>query len=131
MAHLRQLLDTTVLIDLTKGSDDAIDFIDWQRKQGAVLCVSVISAMGLIVGCRNKREAEHARGLLDAFAMLHISPGISELAFEWLSDYSKSHGLLIPDALIGATAFHNDLVLKSDNLKDFRFLPGLAVERPY
>jgi len=46
-------------------------------------------------------------------------------------NYSKSHGLLIPDALIAATAIVHGMELATDNLKDFEMLPGLRVRRPY
>ena len=63
--------------------------------------------------------------------MKHVTPAISSQAYDWLLKYSKSHGLLIPDALIAATAFVHQRVLATDNLKDFEILPGLQVQRPY
>jgi hypothetical protein len=60
-----KLLDTTVLIDLSRGNTDAADFIDAVRASGTPLFISVISAMELIVGCRDKGEVEKAEKLTD------------------------------------------------------------------
>ncbi len=125
------LLDTTVLIDLSRGNTDASDFIDSQRKSGVLLAVSVISAMELVVGCRNKREVANAQQLVSDFSVLQINPAISAQTYDWLLSYSKSHGLLIPDALIGATALIHEMVLATDNVRDFKVLPGLRSEKPY
>jgi predicted nucleic acid-binding protein len=41
--------------------------------------------------------------------------------------YVLSHQLGIPDALIAATALIYDLELRTYNLKDFRFIPGIRL----
>jgi predicted nucleic acid-binding protein len=125
------LLDTTVLIDLSRGNQTAADFIDQQRENRQSLFVALISAMELIVGCRNKAEVKQAQTLLADFILLPATPDSSQLAYQWLLAYNKSHGLLIPDAMIAATAAVNQLVLATDNIKDFEILPGLSVQRPY
>lgn len=124
------LLDTTVLIDLSRGNQAAADFIDQQHENKQTLFVAIISAMELIVGCRNKNEVRQAQALLANFVLLPATPESSHLAYEWLLQYSKSHGLLIPDALIAATAAVNQFVLVTDNIKDFAMLPDLLVEPP-
>jgi predicted nucleic acid-binding protein len=48
-----------------------------------------------------------------------------------MQSFFLGHGLLIPDALIAATAFENGLVLYSKNIRHFEMLPGLRVIRPY
>jgi predicted nucleic acid-binding protein len=45
--------------------------------------------------------------------------------------YHKSHGLVIPDAFIAATALVHNLELASDNERHFKMIPELAVKRPY
>jgi len=44
-----------------------------------------------------------------------------------MEEYSLSHRLSIPDALIASTAIVNDLELFTLNLKDFRFIKGLKL----
>ena len=125
------LLDTTVLIDLSRGNERAADFIEQCWETEPLLAISTISAMELVVGCRNKTEVSQAQGLIAKFSMMHIIPAISSQAYHWLLSYSKSHGLLIPDALIAATAFVHQMTLATNNLKDFQILPQLPVQKPY
>ena len=126
-----KLLDTTVLIDLSRGRTDAADFIDSTRSSGTPLFISVISAMELIAGCRDKNEVEKAEKLIADFSLIHISAAESAEAYALMLAYCKSHGLAIPDALIAATAITQGLELASDNARHFKMVPGLAVERPY
>lgn len=51
-----KLLDTTMLIDLSRGNTVAAEFVDTALTAGTPLFISVISAMELIAGCRNKAE---------------------------------------------------------------------------
>jgi predicted nucleic acid-binding protein len=126
-----RLLDTTVLIDLSRGNTDAADFIDAVRASGTPLFISVISAMELIVGCRDRGEVEKAEKLIADFDLVHISPAESARAYDLILTYSKSHGLAIPDAFIAATAIIQGLDLSSDNARHFKMIPNLIVERPY
>ncbi len=125
------LLDTTVLIDVSRGNEKASEFIDNSRESGVLLAVSVVSAMELVVGCRNKTEVTQAEQLIANFSLLQMAPAISAQAYDWLLSYSKSHGLLIPDALIAATVFVHGMELATDNVRDFTMLPGLLVSKPY
>jgi predicted nucleic acid-binding protein len=126
-----KLLDTTVLIDLSRGNTDAADFIDAVRASGTPLFISVISAMELIVGCRDRGEVEKAEKLIADFGLVHISPAESARAYDLILAFSKSHGLAIPDAFIAATAIIQGLDLSSDNARHFKMIPSLTVERPY
>ena len=122
-----RLLDTTVLIDLSRGEADAADFIDDAFASGTPLCISVISAMELITGCRNEAEVEKAKKLIADFNLIHLSPIESAEAYTLILTYSKSHGLAIPDA----TAITQGLELATDNARHFEMIPELIVKRPY
>lgn len=126
-----KLLDTTVLIDLSRGNIDAADFIDAAFQSDISLFISVISAMELIAGCRDKNEVEKASKLISDFTLLHLSPAESVTAYELMLTYNKSHGMAIPDALIAATAIVHGLELASDNERHFSMIPDLIVKRPY
>jgi predicted nucleic acid-binding protein len=126
-----RLLDTTVLIDLSRGNTEAAQFIDATVASEIPLFISVISAMELIVGCQNKEEVVKVQKLVASFGLLHLSPVESKQAYDLVFAYSKSHGLAIPDALIAATALVHDLELASDNDRHFSMIPDLSVQRPY
>ena len=59
---------------------------------------------------------------LNNFPLLPITPKISGRAIELIDRYSNSHGLLLADALIAATALENDLTIVTYNLDDFKFI---------
>ncbi len=54
-----------------------------------------------------------------------ILDSISDQAVELLSDYRLSHGLLIADAFIAATAIVFAIPLLTKNQSDYRFIPNL------
>jgi predicted nucleic acid-binding protein len=81
--------------------------------------------MELIVGCRNKSELQTLNRFLSQFQIFTLTNTISDRAAELLQIYFLSHGLLIADALIAATAIENQIPLISKNQRDFRFIQGL------
>ena len=68
------LLDTALLIDLLRGKEQAADFIEYSLERKCVLAVSIVSAMELIVGCRNKNEVNQAQNLIAEFSLIQITP---------------------------------------------------------
>lgn len=125
------LLDTTILIDLSRGNLAAADFVDHQRETQVALYISAISAMELVFGCRNKTEVEQVNQLAADFLMIHLSPAISAKAYDLMLSFSKSHNLAIPDALIAATALTQGLEFATDNVRHFQMIPDLKISRPY
>ena len=81
--------------------------------------------MELIVGCRNKRELYDTEKFFYHFNVLNINENISEKASNLLLQYRLSHGLLIADALIAATAITLNYPLISKNQRDYRFITEL------
>ncbi|HSK72934.1 MAG TPA: PIN domain-containing protein, partial [Pyrinomonadaceae bacterium] len=49
---------------------------------------------------------------------------------ELIRTYSKSHGLMLGDAIIAATCLEKGLTLITYNEKDFRFIDGLRILKP-
>jgi predicted nucleic acid-binding protein len=64
------------------------------------------------------------------FLVPNVNEDISTKADSLLLKYRLSHGLLIPDALIAATAISWNSPLISKNQQDYRFIEGLNLE-PY
>ena len=120
------LVDTDILIDVARGVEEAIEQLDrWDSEQG--VAISVITYMELLVGCRNKREQRAVERFVRRFELLAIDPEISEEAIGLLVKYRLSHGLLIADALIAATAIVRGIPLVSKNQRDYRFIEGLEL----
>jgi predicted nucleic acid-binding protein len=87
--------------------------------------------MELIAGCRNKAEVATMEKLVADFNLIQLSPTASAKAYSLMLTYSKSHSLMIPDALIAATALTEELELATDNERHFKMIPDLLVKRPY
>lgn len=118
------LIDTDILIDAGRRIAPAATVID-RIERSSKPVVSAITQMELIVGCRNKVElAELNRSLL-RFTIVKLTHAISDTASDLLTRYRLSHGLLIPDALIAATALAFDYPLLTKNQRDFRFIADL------
>jgi predicted nucleic acid-binding protein len=124
------LIDTDVLIDAERGLPDAVNFLAGQHAAAGVH-FSAISAMELLVGCRNQRELQNVLQSVASATVHELSPMISRQARDWLAQFSLSHGLQIADALIAATAAEQRLPLYTKNVRHFQMLPSLSVIRPY
>ncbi len=83
--------------------------------------------MELLVGCRNKEERNKLNRFLKRLQVVGLSEAIGSKSIELLNRYHLSHGLLIPDSLIAATALTIDVPLLSKNQKDYRFMEGLKL----
>jgi predicted nucleic acid-binding protein len=120
------LVDTDVLIDAALDVREAVDCLD-TLENISVLAVSVITQMELIVGCRNKAELRKMEQFLARFQITPINEQISSTAVELLLKFRLSHGLLIPDALIAATAIALEVDFVSKNQRDYRFVENLKL----
>jgi predicted nucleic acid-binding protein len=118
------IVDSDILIDVARGDSIALNCL-LQIETASVLAVSAVTQMELIVGCRNKTELKSLETFLNRFQILSINDQISDRAAHLLKQYFLSHGLLIADALIAATALvHNENFI-SKNQRDFRFIKNL------
>ena len=120
------LVDTDILIDISKGNNKAIKFLSSLTE----IKISAISAMELIVGARNKKEITAIEDFLSSYERLHINEEISVKALELIKQHSLSEGLSIPDAFIGATALNKDLILTTKNLRHFRVIKTVKLKEP-
>jgi predicted nucleic acid-binding protein len=118
------LVDTDVLIDVLRQAETTISIL----KSATITASPIISAvtqMELIVGCRNAVELRNLDRFLQSFEIVVISEAISSQAVKLLHQYRLSHGLLIPDALIAASAVVTGYSLLTKNQRDYRFIGGL------
>lgn len=118
------LVDTDILIDVSRGITTAINRLKLEANT-STLAISTITQMELIVGCRNKTELQHLEKFLRRYLIIKINELITDKVIELLNKYRLSHGLLIPDGLIAATAIVTNTPLLSKNQRDYRFIAGL------
>jgi predicted nucleic acid-binding protein len=112
------------LIDVARGDSDGADCL-LRLEKISPLAVSAVTQMELIVGCRNKKELQDLEKFLHRFQALKITDQISDCAVDLLQQYFLSHGLLIADCLIAATALIHKEAFITKNQRDFRFIAGL------
>ena len=121
------LVDTDVLIWHLRGYQQAARRLD--RLSG--LTLSAVSYLELIQGMRNKAELAAVKKMLALRKadVLPLTPAITQRAVSLMEILALSHGLQIADALIAATAIEHGLTLLSGNVKHFRSIEGLQIER--
>lgn len=120
----RILIDTDILIDAGRGVETAIVQLE-NADQTSTLAISTVTQMELIIGCRNRTELQILEKFFRRFETVRLNESISDKAINLLRDYRLSHGLLIADALIAATAIVIGSPLLSKNQRDYRFIQSL------
>lgn len=120
------LIDTDILIDAGRANPDALSCLK-SLEQNACLALSIITQMELLVGCRNKKESKALECFISRFQVVKLTESISEKAVALLKSYRLSHGILIPDALIAATALDLDCPFVTRNQRDYRFIDQLRL----
>ena len=120
----RLLVDSDILIDAGRAVQVAVDRLN-SEAQTSTLAISVITCMELMVGCRNKTELQTMEQFFNRFEFIKLNETISDRATNLIRSYRLSHGLMIADALIAATAMVTNVPLLSKNQRDYRFIQGL------
>ena len=120
------VVDTDILVDAGRGVSEAVSCLQ-QIEQRASLAISVISQMELTIGCQSKAELRSLERFLLRFQIVRLNEQISDAALNLLRRYRLSHGLLIPDALIAATALSLSVPFVTKNQRDYRFIAGLSL----
>lgn len=119
------LIDTNIVIDYLRQKPLAVAFVNQYGKDN--LALSPIVVMEIFQGVLDKVDFQRTRKALNGFKVLDLDPAIAQLAMQLQQQYILSHHIGIPDALIAATALVYNLELRTYNLKDFRFIPGIQV----
>jgi len=112
------LLDTTILIDLFRGRQEAIVFLDELSQEGS-LFVCPISVAEVFSGVR-PQELHKVEEFFDAMDYCALDYGTAKRAGLYKRDYQrKGITLSISDALIAATAVGYSLTLVTNNVRHF------------
>ncbi len=121
------LIDSNVLIDVSRGNASAIKYVDGLSDSWAL---SQVTAMELIVGARDKRDLAMIDGFLSLYPVIPLSEGIGTGAYRLLKTHAKSHGLHVFDSLVASTAIEQALTLVTLNRKHYQMIEGLRLEVP-
>lgn len=121
------LVDTDILVDLTRNNQGAIEYIDSLENAWSIC---IITGLELIVGAKNRREVGEIDRLLATYATTHVTEIIERRAYDILRTYAKAHGIRTLDSLIAATAIEEGLTLATRNRKHFAMIEGLNLDVP-
>jgi predicted nucleic acid-binding protein len=124
-----RLIDTSVLVDLLRGNTQAARWIDTLPRDSR--WISVVTAVELLAGCRNRAEERTVDRELAQYNMIHVDENISEQALSLYRLHHLSHGDGFLDCLIAASAIRHNLRIATLNVRHFTPLPGVQVEAPY
>jgi predicted nucleic acid-binding protein len=118
------IVDTDILIDAGRGVAQATSCLQAIEEQSA-LATSAVTQMELLVGSRNRKEQDGIEKFFSRFQVIKTTSPASDMAVDLLRRYRLSHGFLIGDALIAATALVLNAPLISKNQRDYRFMADL------
>ena len=119
------LCDTNVFIHAFNGNE--ITIAQFEIISLKEIALSAITLMELYQGMGNKAELVQMRNKLRYYDVVHVDSHISKMAVELIENFKLSHGLQIPDAIIGATAIVYSIPLYTYNIKDFIFMPNINI----
>lgn len=127
----KYVIDSDVLIDHLRGYQQAMDFIDSLLLDGAEVCFSVISEAEIYSNVR-PGELAKIRALFDSLTRFNVNGQIARKAGEYRTVF-RSHSMVLPDALVAATAFvwGADLITRNDRhypMKDFRVIVPYVIQ---
>jgi predicted nucleic acid-binding protein len=121
----RFLIDTNVFSKIFGNNIAVREFVE-----GLPAVVDATIFIECIQGSKSNFEKRLVKKYLDNLPLVLIALETSKRAIELIDAYSNSHGLMLPDALIAATALENDLTVVTYNVDDFRFIGGLKYLKP-
>ena len=119
------LIDANILVYVLKGNSKLSSFVEELD-----CAIDTTVYVELIQGAKNKKEVVAIERTLKQFPLFHFDEYISQRTISLIKMYSKSHGLMLGDALIAATCIENRLSLVTFNNKYFRFIKGLKLFVP-
>jgi predicted nucleic acid-binding protein len=113
-------IDTNVFSQVFRGNAPVKSFVE---SLSAAVCATVY--IECLQGSKSNQEKHGIKKYLANFSLLHATPDVSKNAVNLIDVYSNSHGLLLADALIAASAIEYDLTLITYNVDDFKFIQNL------
>ena len=113
------LLDSDIIIDYLAKREQAIALIEKIIQQGELPATSVLTEIEVKIGLRDA-QIPQVNKFFDALTIIPVTSDITKLAIEIIRFWRrKGKTLHLVDACIAATAISNDLILVTNNKKDY------------
>ncbi len=121
------LVDTDIIIWYMRGNQKAFEIIN--KNKG--FKISVVTYMELVQGMRNKQELTLLRKALRSWEtkIIYISEEISSKAMFYVEQHYLGHSVQLADALIGATAVAHGEVLVTGNVKHYKIIKEINLNK--
>jgi len=119
------LCDTNIFIHAFNGDAKTISALQSIGYDNILL--SNITVMELYQGMGNKEELQEMKKKIKYYDVIEVDVETSKLATQLIDQFNLSHGLLIPDAIIAASALIHRIELFTYNVKDFQFIPDIKL----
>ena len=119
------LCDTNIFIHAFNSDADTIKQLNQIGLENVVL--SAITVMELYQGMGNKTKLAQMKKKIKYYDVVEVDKDTSVLATGLIESYRLSHGLQIPNAIIGASAVVHQIELFTYNTKDFSFIPNIQL----
>ena len=107
------LVDTNIIIYYLEGERAAVSFLSEIRGKMAISCITWMETLSYPF---SKDEEQIVRTFLQEFRLIEIAVPVMELSV----GLRRNKKIKLPDAIIAASAIHNELILVTRNTKDFK-----------
>lgn len=125
------LLDTDVLIDVLRGYKPALEWLAQVEYGTEHVGLPGLAVMELVQGCRNQLEVKRVQRFVRRFIAYWPTSTDCHRALDAFSRTHLSHGLSIPDALVGECAVGLQATLVTFNERHYSAVPHLHTAQPY
>jgi len=113
------LLDSDIIIDYLAKRESTVALIEKIIQLDELPAVSVLTEIEVKVGLKDN-QIPKINKFFDALTIIPVTNDIAQLAIEFIRSFSKKGKVLhLVDTCIAATALSNNLILITNNKKDY------------
>ncbi|OGM93609.1 hypothetical protein A2935_03240 [Candidatus Wolfebacteria bacterium RIFCSPLOWO2_01_FULL_47_17b] len=119
-------LDTNAIIYYFKGDEDSVRILNEIFSENLPLYVSALTETELFSFSHlTPRDAERIEGLIRTVAVIPVDSRIARIA----GLLRRKYRLAIADSVIAATALFTGTTLLTRNIRDFKRIPNLLLQK--
>ncbi|MDO9551414.1 type II toxin-antitoxin system VapC family toxin [Rhodonellum sp.] len=127
---MKYLLDTNICVHFLRGKYGLIEKFEHLGTEN--FAISEITLAELVFGAENSKNPQKNLDLIEVFANQVVILPIFSAIYLYGKEKARlrSIGLQISDfdLLIGCTAIEKDLIMVTENLKEFQRISGIQIE---